>query len=481
MGSYGSSPLTHPNGRGHRGGGVAVGGEDRFHGSASVRPRAGLGVEGAEGRIFEGGDSRDGAPDWVGLSAALIAGVPALLDEVRVLLGPVAPEYAEYLIEGRTEVVPAAEAAMVAFVEHAQQCFCPDEEEWGAALLPGTVLSMFEEVGHTQWREGFALRTLLSAYQVGGRVAWRRVAATALGIRVGSAALAALAEAVFYFVDELCAASTDGYVEAQTASAAEREHRRDVLVEMLLSDRSDSAALQAAASEAGWVLPKRAAVVFIEAGNESGRHALMALGPRCLPVHTGGFTGMIVPDADGPGQRGRLRVALRGSGAVVGQVVALRQLPPSARLAGLAAELVRAGQLSGDPVFVEEHLDAVIVHRDADLLGLLREQSLAPLADAAPTSRPMLQDTLRSWLRHMGDGAAVAEELHVHRQTVRYRLRRLRELFGPALEDPASRARLTLALAWDRESDSVAPSASAPDHEMAGAQHAESKPSPRLR
>ena len=63
----------------------------------------------------------------------------------------------------------------------------------------------------------------------------------------------------------------------------------------------------------------------------------------------------------------------------------------------------------------------------------------------APASRL----TLRSWLRNMGDRAAMAEELHVHRQTLPYRLDRLSELFGSALQDPDQRARLLLVLAWD--------------------------------
>jgi len=41
---------------------------------------------------------------------------------------------------------------------------------------------------------------------------------------------------------------------------------------------------------------------------------------------------------------------------------------------------------------------------------------------------------------------AVAAELDVHPQTVRYRLRQLRELFGDALEDPEGRFELALAL-----------------------------------
>ncbi len=303
--------------------------------------------------------------------------------------------------------------------------------------------------GRNQWSEGFALRTLLSAYQVGGRVAWRHVAATSLRSGVGAEALTALAEAVFYFVDELCAASTDGYVAAQTASVAEREHRRDILVELLLSDRSDSAALQAAASEAGWALPQYAAVVFVQPGNESARHALTRLGPHCLPVRNGALPGVIVPDATGPGRLAHLTASLRGSGAVVGRAVPLHQLPASARLAELAAELWRSGAITGDPVLVEEQLDTVIVHRDPRLLDLLREQYLAPLDDASLASRLMLRETLRSWLRNMGDRAAMAEELHVHRQTVRYRLGRLSELFGSALQDPDQRARLLLVLAWD--------------------------------
>jgi len=114
------------------------------------------------------------------LTSALINGVPALLDEVRTMLAPVAPEYAEYLIEGRADVVVAAEAAMEAFVEHAQRCLSLTQSPREVELLPDTALSMFEEVGRNQWSEGFALRTLLSAYQVGGRVAWRHVAATSL-------------------------------------------------------------------------------------------------------------------------------------------------------------------------------------------------------------------------------------------------------------------------------------------------------------
>jgi len=45
--------------------------------------------------------------------------------------------YAQFLIEGRVDVVVAAEAAVVAFVEHAQRCLSPAPSSTDAALLAG--------------------------------------------------------------------------------------------------------------------------------------------------------------------------------------------------------------------------------------------------------------------------------------------------------------------------------------------------------
>ncbi len=62
--------------------------------------------------------------------------------------------------------------------------------------------------------------------------------------------------------------------------------------------------------------------------------------------------------------------------------------------------------------------------------------------------------------RAAGDRAAVAADLHIHPQTVRYRLKQLRELFGPDLDgDPDTRLRLTLALAWGPPHDGGADAA----------------------
>jgi hypothetical protein len=394
----------------------------------------------------------DGSTALTELLPALISDLPHLLDEVAGALQELEPTYGEFLLVGRDEVLPAAEFAVSHLVAEAAACL--DE---GALSLDGerndVAWALFEELGRDQWRRDQPVRMLLSAYQLGGRVGWRRIAAVAVANDVPAAGLVALAEAVFRLIDELSAATISGFVEEQAQSATERERLRDVLAERLLSDRADTAVVTSAARAAGWPLPAEAAVVLLRPEDEPGREVLGRMAPSALLLRHTALPGAIVPDPDGPGRRQRLRAQLRGTSAIVGPTVPLSRLPESARVAQVAAEtLDRAMSSTGPsagPLFADEHLDALIVHRDRRLLEALREDQLRPLAAAPAASRAALQQTLRSWLVHMGNRRAVSEELGVHPQTVRYRLGRVRELFGPALDDPAARLRLLLALAWE--------------------------------
>ncbi len=58
----------------------------------------------------------------------------------------------------------------------------------------------------------------------------------------------------------------------------------------------------------------------------------------------------------------------------------------------------------------------------------------------------MLGATLLAWLRAQGQVLAAAAALPAHPQTVRYRMRKIRRLFGAALDDPDARLALQLAL-----------------------------------
>jgi DNA-binding PucR family transcriptional regulator len=57
-----------------------------------------------------------------------------------------------------------------------------------------------------------------------------------------------------------------------------------------------------------------------------------------------------------------------------------------------------------------------------------------------------MEETALAYVQRQGNAAAMAAALGIHPQTARYRIARLRELVGGALDDPDARLELELAL-----------------------------------
>ncbi|HMA37964.1 MAG TPA: helix-turn-helix domain-containing protein [Chloroflexia bacterium] len=78
------------------------------------------------------------------------------------------------------------------------------------------------------------------------------------------------------------------------------------------------------------------------------------------------------------------------------------------------------------------------------------EEALGPLErtlEASRTSQPAkLLETLEAFLEHGGNHSATAAALYLHRNTLSYRLRRIAEVSGLDLDDPAVRFRTQVAL-----------------------------------
>jgi hypothetical protein len=381
------------------------------------------------------------------LTNELVEQLPDLLETVHLRLSE-SPDYAGFLESNKDEVTRLAADAIRRLVESVQR----QVEGSGSPLsLPSVQADLFEVIGRVQFREGRELAQLLSAYQIGAHLAWRYVSSTALRLQLSLAMVTELAEALFSFVDALTAASARGYVQEQSESAAERERLREELAARLLSDRCDTTAIALAADRAGWTLPAVASLILIDPEDEMAMVSLGRLGGTVLASRWGDWMVVIWPDRPELAARQVKIKMLRGMYASVGPSLSLDRLPASVKVMSAAARLREQGLLEGEPqpeglLFVEDHLDAVIVHRDPGPLRALREQVLAPLQSVPVTTRERLVETLASWLRQMGDRRAMAAELHIHPQTVRYRLGQLRDLFGDALDDPRTRTRFTIAL-----------------------------------
>jgi DNA-binding PucR family transcriptional regulator len=104
------------------------------------------------------------------------------------------------------------------------------------------------------------------------------------------------------------------------------------------------------------------------------------------------------------------------------------------------------GAPRGGLVIADEHLAGLLLAADPDVAADLVASRLAPLDHLPEGPRARLTETLAAWLDRPGQVQAVAAALDVHPQTVRYRVRQLRDLFGTRLEDPEARFELALAL-----------------------------------
>jgi DNA-binding PucR family transcriptional regulator len=94
----------------------------------------------------------------------------------------------------------------------------------------------------------------------------------------------------------------------------------------------------------------------------------------------------------------------------------------------------------------EQQPVAVLLARLPDASGNLAHTILGPVLALPAYDRDLLLDTLRAWFAAKGSAPAAAAQLHVHRNTVHYRLRRVEALTGHALTDPTASAELYLAL-----------------------------------
>jgi DNA-binding PucR family transcriptional regulator len=101
----------------------------------------------------------------------------------------------------------------------------------------------------------------------------------------------------------------------------------------------------------------------------------------------------------------------------------------------------------------DDHLLDLLLGRDSELASELAARRLAPLDDLRDQTRLRLVETLAAWLDAHGEARPAADALHVHVQTVRYRLGQLRDLLGDALDEPAARLELALALRIRRNSE----------------------------
>ncbi|MCP2339134.1 helix-turn-helix domain-containing protein [Actinomadura rupiterrae] len=380
--------------------------------------------------------------------------------EGRVPAGPVPPLPRELAIMMRPELPSLTDEIIGEIRRHIPEYAGPIDSPYGQVLRasverqlsvfvdrvegghPGRARSGDEDacrrLGELEAREGRSMECLQAAFRISGQTAWRRIMKVAPKHEVSPAVMARLADAVFDHMDRLAALALDGYVQAKRSPAAVTEERRRRLLRLLL-DRppASPAAVRELASAAGWTVPQEVVLVAIQ---PRGRCVRGALDGDVLTDLDDPAPHLLFPGPVTPGRLAMLRAAIPEHRAAVGLPVVPSRASDSLRWARQALALAARDVLTAGPlVQCEEHLSTLWLLSDVQLLDQLARRQLAPFDGLTPAQADRLTETLREWLVTRGTAAEIAERLHVHPQTVRYRMRQLERILGDRLRDPDSR------------------------------------------
>ncbi|MGW0118694.1 PucR family transcriptional regulator [Streptomyces sp. NPDC003327] len=335
--------------------------------------------------------------------------------------------------------------ALVA-IRHALELFV--EQMTTGSVRPGAIPEVFRDFGRGEVAHGRSLDSLQGIYRLGVRLSWRRMAEIGQQVDIPSSAMYELADSAFEYLDVMVAQSVRGYAEAVARRAGERLRLQRLLVDLLLSEhRSDpSAALADRAADVGWHLPEKAAVAVLL--RPAAEAVAPAVGDEVLFDMEGDRPRLVVPDPDAPGRAELLHRAVAGWSGAIGPSVPVAEAATSLRWAEAAVGMIERGLLPrGRLLHCGEHVEALVLLPAGELIDDLARRRLAQLDESGgPAHAHRLAETLLAWLETRGGAPEVAARLGVHPQTVRYRLRQLRELWGDDLDDPDRRFELELVL-----------------------------------
>lgn len=294
--------------------------------------------------------------------------------------------------------------------------------------------------------EGVPLEDLLHAYRIGGRLGWQILRRHAAPHE--QQMLLDAAELVMLYVDTLSEIVTETYLAERERLVSEEERRCRELVERIVDGSPLTGEERELAARLDVPLRDRY-VPFAAAVPDASprRHAALASrlrGEGRLAVAEGDRVFGLALTAPEPSDLGEGPHAL----------LALGDETPRAMLACAREELQllvehgRRASLHG-VLTPASHAIELLLARSPRIAAALRQRVLDPLARGGEGAD--LVHTLHTLVRCGFDRARTSRTLHVHRNTLGYRIQRIEQLTGLDLARPRDAACMYLALAAERQ------------------------------
>jgi hypothetical protein len=379
-------------------------------------------------RLAAPGNGRPPGPDQ--LASVVRQEIPGLAEEIISEIRGRIPEYARPLDGpyGRA-LRTGVSTALTTFADLLADPAAPREQRD----------CLCRRLGEGEWQEGRSLEALQTAYRTGVQVTWRRAMVVAQRLSLPADAVCKLADAVIAYGGELAALSEAGYLEAKRRSGDGLAQCRRRLLRLILEDPpAPQRAITELAALARWELPAEVTLVATAPGpGQAG-----ALADDMLASLDGPQPHILVPGPLDERRLAAIEPVVTSAAAAAGPTVPLVAAADSLRWARKALAAARDGCIrSSGLIRCEEHLMTLWLRSDPALVQLIAERHFPALQRLAPAKRAELLKTFAAWLEYRGKAA---EHLRVHPQTVRYRLRQLRDLLGSRLDDPMEQFALGL-------------------------------------
>lgn len=274
---------------------------------------------------------------------------------------------------------------------------------------------------------------------------WDVLRRRAVENELSAAALNALNEMMSSYVEHLAKQVTTGFGAGTEARDQDNDVARARLIERMLSGSSlDEIEMQA--SLGGWTLPEKVTVMAVEL-RDGDRIAADALSPTALTRRRDPTQVVICPPDDAEAVTKELRAAAPKARVSVCWPVPPEDVPAAWRWANRALALVNARVIPAKPVIdCLAYRTEIWLHAEPVMRRQLAQELLEPLLAESANSREILTETLLVWLETRESAPAIAAVLGVHPQTIRYRWKRINELFGESLRDPEFVTQLLLLL-----------------------------------
>ncbi|MFC5677017.1 helix-turn-helix domain-containing protein [Aeromicrobium endophyticum] len=301
---------------------------------------------------------------------------------------------------------------------------------------------MFQAMGRAEASDSGDLAAMRAALRLAATVTWDNLRRANPEQPLTDETRGQLADGLFGYIDHLVEQAEKGFAAGRRAIQNDRGQARARLADKLLTGRHRGP-LDAVDPQV-WAPPEWVVVVVSEPDEQRSIDVATLALDHLVVRHDQRVA--VIADAK---QTLAVTAAFEAAGtrAAVSWPVGPKLVPSAYRWARRALDLVRRGVIPEQPLIeCRDHRTQIWLHSEPALRQRMCQDMLKPLLAETPNSREILSQTLLVWLETRDSAPAIAAHLGVHAQTVRYRWKRINELFGDDLHDPEFIVQITMLL-----------------------------------